>query len=184
MYEYIKKMMLNKVEEIRKSMTNNFPPQYKPDHSEYHNCYSHAFDIDMEFRSRDIYVPGMISMCAQKTEIDVIEKPFLEVYKMEKILKSIISDADVLGRNALITNHDTLCTLDSYKIFLCEDEETGLWHFARESVTTEGQRILTHKESYRSPTSILIRKGNKLYTCCNNKYNILSTLELSPKKNN
>lgn len=174
--------MQSRVEEIKKSMSNEFPPRYVEDYSQYHNCYSHIYDIHKGYESRDVFLPGRISEYAQKTDSEVISCPFFEVYGTEKIVKAVISDAETLRRNAIRTEMDApYTTSDAYKIFLCEDVELGLWHFARESCTEIGQKIFSHKMSYKMPTSILTRDKNYFYSY-DSKYIVLATLELSPKK--
>lgn len=175
-------LMAERIKEIKESMSNEFPPSYENDCSELRNCYSTALGIYKGYVSRDVYVPGRISEYAQKEEVDIIACPFMDMYDIEQIVKSTISDADVLGRNAVRTEVDApYTTAEAYKIFICKDIDTGLWHFARESVFESGDIIITHKPGYRAPSGILIREGNHLY-CDYGKYIILATLELSKKQ--
>lgn len=182
MQQYITEITQSRVGEIISSMSNEFPPWYVEDYSQYRNCYSHIFDIYKGYESRDVFLPGKISELAHKTDIEVINCPFYEIYGTEKIVKAVISDAGVLKRNAIRTEIDApYTTSDAYKIFLCEDVELGLWHFTRESLTETGQKIFSHKISYKMPTGILTKDKNYFYSY-DSKYIVLATLELSPKK--
>ncbi|MCI8654462.1 MAG: hypothetical protein HFJ48_01090 [Clostridia bacterium] len=178
--EFITDKMLEIVEKVRRGIPNEFPPWYVEDYSSCHNCYSHALNICNDGPS--IYLPGVITKFAQRADYEIIGCPFWKVYGTERILRAVIIDAEILNRKAVITEMDApYTTSDAYKIFLCKDEEIGLWHFARESIAEGGKKVFTHKQSWTMPTGILIRDNDYLYSY-DSKYLVLATLELSKLK--
>lgn len=182
MKDYITEVLSKRVKEIADSRTHQFPPWYEEDTSEFRNCYAHALDIHVEYRSRNIFLPGRMSEYVNKERAEVIQCPFIEIYSINKIIDADISDANVIGINAVETEADApYTTSDAYKIFLCEDVELGLWHFTRESRAKNGDLIITHKQGYRTPSSILKRKGD-YFLVGEYGYKILATLELSERK--
>jgi hypothetical protein len=181
MRDYIAEVLSNRVQEVTDSRTHQFPPWYERDASEWRNCYAHAFDIHVEDRSRNVFIPGMMSEYMQKEGISVIQCPFIDIYSVNQIIEAVISDANVMEIDAVETEMDApYKTSNSYKIFLCEDTELGLWHFARESRDEIGNIIITHKGSYKLPSGILIREGD-YFVGAYYRYKVLATLELSEK---
>lgn len=171
------------VENVRKSRTEEYPPIYEFDDSRYRNCYAHALNISVEDRlKRGIFHPGKISVYAGKKDVKVIDMPFWDSYEANEIISAVISDCEVLGIKAEVADIDEPAKEGAYKIFICEDGITDVWHFVRESVAEDGKRILTHKESGLLPTC----QVRKSHHCIINssRFFIKAALELSPLENN
>lgn len=167
------------VENVRKSITGEYPPIYEFDDSEYRNCYAHALNICAEDKlKRGIFHPGMISVYAGKKDVKVIDMPFWDFYKPDEIISAVISDCKVLGIKAEVVDIDEPAKEGAYKIFICEDGMTEVWHFVRESVTTKGERILTHKESWSLPSCQVRKKHHCVIN--SSRFFIKAALELSP----
>ena len=175
------------INQLRKSRTQEYPPRYRYDKSQLRNCYAHALDIGMEDpMERNIFIPGMIATLAKEKDVVIIERPFIYNYKKEQIINSIKADCKTLGILAEETElNSPYKKPKSYKIILCEDDLNGAWHFARETLSEVGEKIWTHKVSWRYPTSKVKIKGNLVsvpYSC--KEYEIRAVLELSPLEDN
>ncbi len=153
----------NLFENIKNSM-GEFPPFY-PEYRNWKstNCYAHALNLHYPIE-HDYYCPGMLAALSKGGDIfddvllsilDFFETGTAHTYTSSEIdflVKGIKRDCIAFGLYATECDFTKPCTPNSYKILLYTFPAPEGWHFVRESITWEGERIWTHNPGYNTPT--------------------------------
>lgn len=156
-------------EEIKKSM-GDFPPFY-PEYrnKKCTNCYAHALGLHWPDEKHEHYIPGKLSALFNESDIfdegeaeqdlqtlkrycKTGEKYIFTSFEIDSIVQCVKRDCALLGLHAVESDFFTPSSPNSYKILLYTDSSSSAgWHFVRESITFEGERIWTHKPGWYEP---------------------------------
>ena len=156
-------------EEIKKSM-GDFPPFY-PEYRNQKctNCYAHALGLHYPDKEYKYYIPGKLSALFNDSDIfdeGVYEQTLLTLgkycitgekyiftpFQIDSIIQCVKRDCALLGLHAVESDFFTPSSQNSYKILLYTVSSSSAgWHFVRESITFEGERIWTHKPGWYEP---------------------------------
>lgn len=149
-------------EEIKKSM-GRFPafyPEYDAEGKMF-NCYAYALNIKFA-KSIDVelFAPGIPTAIYNGSDyfyyldddLDFHDKAMSE-YEIDTLENLLKRDCKKLGLRICPCDISKKTGNFSYKILLCTTPIPNDWHFVRERVSFEGEKVWTHKPGWILPVS-------------------------------
>ena len=183
-------------EEIKKSM-GDFPPFY-PEYrnQENTNCYAHALGLHYPDETQRCYSPGKITALFNESDIfddDELEnvlhilgknilsgsKYAFTPFEIKCLATCVKRDCALLDLHAVECDFFKSSSSHSYKILLYTNPVSSGWHFIRESITWEGEKIWTHKPGWYKPIQELdLSKGHMSFKFDNVTLNFRKCFEI------